>query len=169
MRSLIRKAGGVKRFHTVPTIGNQTVAEHSYNLCMLLLEVTEGKCSTNLLKAALYHDIPEIATGDIPATTKWSSVELHGALLELEEVFINEHKLDVPLTLEEMFLLKFCDMLELVLYCLDQLKLGNRNMFPIAQRGIMFLSKMGATNPLCLKELDTVVGKLRRYEYDESE
>lgn len=36
----LRNAGKVKRFHTVETIGQQTVAEQSLNVCVILLFIT---------------------------------------------------------------------------------------------------------------------------------
>lgn len=135
-----RDAGAVKRFHTVRTIGNQTVAEHSFNVAMILLKITQP--SAELLKAALYHDLPEIFTGDIPATTKWRHSSLAHPLSVIEENLIQENQWGIILTDEEKLLLKYADMLELVLYCAEQMLLGNSHVQPIFARGLNYLAEL---------------------------
>ena len=142
----LRNAGKVKRFHTVETIGQQTVAEHSFNVCLILLFITNGTASSELLKAALYHDLPELITGDIPATAKWKSEALSLALTEVEQRFEKDFDLSVEISDSEKLLLKWADMYELVQYCFDQLRLGNRNMLLIADRGIGYLAAMPCLN-----------------------
>lgn len=142
MKALFRQAGGVKRFHTVPTIGTQTVAEHSFNVCMILVDLCGNKTSTELLKAALFHDLPEVETGDIPATAKWSHPMLKSELDTVEDRFVHKHCLQTTLDISEQLALKHADMIELVQYCLDQLRMGNKNMLPIAQRGIAYLKHL---------------------------
>ncbi len=162
--NILRQGGYVKRFHTVPTIGDQSVGEHSFQLCLILLSLTNGEASANLLKSALYHDLPEVETGDIPATIKWRHPTLDYTLKELELKFITLYGLSVELTAQEVILLKFADMLELIQYCLDQLAMGNMNMYPIAMRGIQYLSKMGEVSMNCTEALRDVTNRLRRYE-----
>ena len=116
----LRNAGKVKRFHTVETIGQQTVAEHSFNVCLILLFITNGTASSELLKAALYHDLPELITGDIPATAKWKSEALSQALTEVEQRFEKDFNLSVEISDSEKLLLKWADMYELVQYCFDR-------------------------------------------------
>ena len=142
----LRQAGQVRRFHTVPTIGHQTVAEHSFNLCLVLLDLFNGAVSANLLKAAMYHDLPEVETGDIPATLKWKSKEIAGSLKIIEQAFERIYNLEVELTEDEQRALKWADMYELVLYCLDQLNMGNRNMLVIAERGLEYLCELPPIN-----------------------
>lgn len=141
MTDNIREGGMVKRYHTVPTIGQQTVAEHSFFLCLILTQIYTP--SAELLRAALYHDLPEMETGDVPATTKWRYPKLAEELEIAEMEFIRRNKLEVNLTDEEWRALKWADMLELVMYCVDQIKLGNTNMFPLAERGVKYLYGMG--------------------------
>lgn len=123
----LRQAAMTKRCHTVPTIGSQTVGEHSYHVAMLVMELTAGQPSLALVKAALYHDLAETATGDVPATTKWRSPMLKHKLDIMETVFNNRHGLSVHLSTEEALILKWADALELGFYCTDQLMYGNKH------------------------------------------
>lgn len=123
---MARNGHHIKRFHTLPTIGQQSVAEHSFGVAMLVLWLTEDRASGNLLRAALYHDLAEQATGDMPATSKWDNPELKWALDRAEDIFNEEHVLSVQITQAESLCLKWADGLELMCYCLEQRKLGNR-------------------------------------------
>lgn len=162
----LRQAGYVKRYHTIPTIGNQSVAEHSFHVCMILLDLLQGEVSNELLKAALYHDLPEIETGDIPATTKWRCKEIGEQLNVLESLFENSHGLKTVLTHSERQALKFADMYELVLYCIDQLELGNRNMKVVAKRGLNYLTEMQFINERALKMIRDARYKLMEYDHE---
>ena len=70
-------ADSVKRWHLVDTSRNQTVAEHSFNVCLIsqrilqILEIDhESWISGRTMLYALHHDIPEVIIGDIPTPTK---------------------------------------------------------------------------------------------------
>jgi 5'-deoxynucleotidase YfbR-like HD superfamily hydrolase len=138
----LRAAGGVKRYHTVPIIGQQTVAEHSFQVCLILTQVFEKKVTANLLKAALFHDLAEVETGDIPAPAKRRYKELHAGAIMAEVTFEREHKIDVGLSKEEHKMLKFADCYELVLFCFDQLELGNRNVLEVLGNGLAYLQEL---------------------------
>lgn len=138
--SMIRSAGNIKRYHTVQIIGEQTVAAHSFNVAMLCKAI-EPNCSMNLLMAALTHDLAEIETGDIPATTKWYHKKLADELAEIETAFEEVHELYFQLTKEERDTLKIADMLELIFFCDEQRKLGNENMLVIMNRGVEYLKR----------------------------
>lgn len=164
MNNTLRNAGHVRRYHTLQTIGHQTVAEHSYFLTMILLELTQGQASCRLIKAALFHDLPEVITGDIPATAKWKSPCLVTELKAMEDEFEDEHDLFVALTDEEKLLLKFADMSELVLYSLDQLRLGNRNMLEVGMRGIDYLQNMPFVSPAALKMMNELITEMEKFK-----
>lgn len=123
---MIREAGHTRRCHGTKIIGEQTVAEHSFHVAMLCIEICQGKASAELLKAALYHDLPECETGDVPAPVKWKSPAVAGALEEMEQEFNERHNLHVSITAEELIILKWADSLELAFFCVDQLMMGNR-------------------------------------------
>jgi len=59
----------VKRFHTLTTLQTETVGHHSHGVaCFTLL--LDPDASRQLLLAALFHDLAEQYTGDIPSPAK---------------------------------------------------------------------------------------------------
>lgn len=142
MNPKLLDAGYTVRFHTVRCIKPQTVAEHSFRVALLLAKLAPT-CRAELLKAALYHDLPETFTGDVPAQVKWAAPMLAKDLEFLESHFVEEHELEVKLSEDEKSYLKFADMAELVLYCVDEARLGNREILDIAWRGYRYLETLG--------------------------
>jgi 5'-deoxynucleotidase YfbR-like HD superfamily hydrolase len=139
---MIRSAGYTKRFHTVQIIGEQTVAEHSYHVAMLCVRLSYGSPSSDLLMAALYHDLAETVTGDIPAPAKWRYPGLKNELLKIESEFEDEYFLNSDLTNNEILILKHADGLELASFCIDQIMLGNKNMIIIYHNITQFLETL---------------------------
>jgi 5'-deoxynucleotidase YfbR-like HD superfamily hydrolase len=122
----LRNAAMITRCHTERVICPQTVAEHSYHVAMLCWKLCDHEPSAELLKAAMFHDLAEKFTGDIPAPVKWRSPVISAELLKQEAVFEKEHKLYCSLTPKEELVLKWADSLELMWYCVDEVTLGNR-------------------------------------------
>ena len=128
----------INRYHTVPLGGlRQTVGAHSYAVVVLLDQLWDN-CSKQLILSALYHDVPEIVLGDIPATAKWSHPELQKAFKKAEEKVSKELGIDFVLTTKELNRLKMADMLELVMYC-HKLNDSNPRMKLIMQTGANYL------------------------------
>ena len=125
---LARNAGAVIRYHTVRTIRQQTLADHQWNVVMILLWVFP-EAPSHLLRAALMHDLPEYHTGDVPATAKWGHEPLAAALEAAECDAWGMLGVTDPvagLAPDEKCLLKFCDGAELVLWCMEEGRMGNR-------------------------------------------
>ena len=134
-------AGAVKRWHTVRTIQEQTVADHSWGVISILLQICEP--SIQLLYVAAFHDLAEVSSGDIPAPIKWAYPKLDAALDEVEHDFNETHRLDMDLTPYEQTLLKWADMMELVMFTTTEIQMGNTYMVPIRNRGINYLKETG--------------------------
>jgi len=124
---VLREAGDITRCHTMPTIKDQTVGHHTFNVVLILMDAVPELCTARLMKAAICHDLAEIRTGDIPAPVKWSHPELEDTLKQIEEEFYQDWDICVQLPKLEKVLLKCADGLELFLYCLDEVRMGNRN------------------------------------------
>ncbi len=135
----IRIAGEVKRYHTKRTIGVQSVGEHSWNVALLVFALVKTP-SLDLIKAALLHDVAEVSVGDIPAPVKRSSPEMKEQVNKLEDDFLRRIGIDYPeLSIGEENILKVADTLELVLYCQEQMHMGNAALNPVYQTGLTYL------------------------------
>lgn len=71
------RAQYVKRWSTVHLTHQQSLAEHSFNVTMIALEISlmvfgeyDEIFSDKVMRYALFHDLDEIVTGDIPTPTK---------------------------------------------------------------------------------------------------
>lgn len=147
------------------TIGHQTVAEHSYHVAMLCLRLTGGRASVELLKSALYHDLAETMTGDVPAPAKWANPTLKSELEHIEQRFDIVNGLCVVLTAEERLTLKYADSLECAFYAVDQLMLGNRHMHRVYDNIIGHLSGL---KPLANATLYEIVYEELKEKYHDA-
>ena len=138
----IRHGAGVRRYHTWPTIGEQTVAAHSWGVAMILLKL-DPDISGQAVAAALAHDIAEGTTGDVPAPAKWLNPGLAYQLDVSEAQANNQMNINYAEELNkyEFTLVKAADMLELMFFCLEQRLLGNQRMDPIMQNGYDWMYK----------------------------
>ena len=138
------RGGHVSRYHTRPDLTNgQNVAAHTWR-AMVILHTLWPEASKNCLLHMMYHDVAEIAVGDLPATTKWNYSELHSVLKRIEQNF--EHSIGVgnrfiPITLEEEKVCDAADKLELVLHCYELIAGGNKAAKDVMERGIKYLKE----------------------------
>ena len=124
---LVSKGGLVKRYHTIPTIGNQNNAEHQWFTAIIVNHVYP-QASKNLILAALTHDSCEALTGDIPSNAKREYRLLKVELDKIESYLKRQHSFNYNLTDDETNILKAADTLEMMLYCVRQEKLGNQEL-----------------------------------------
>lgn len=121
-----REAGRVRRCHAVPHHGQYTIAEHCYGALNLLL-LLHPSPSLALIKAVQWHDVAERWLGDLPATAKWDEPEF-GALYEkIEANMLQRLGLATMLTGDEPDWLRAVDVLDLYLWCQNELVMGNRH------------------------------------------
>ncbi len=125
--AMMREAGAVTRWHTIPHIGVDTVANHSWNATTLLLELNPT-ASRVLIIYMFNHDVTERWLGDIPASAKGMFPLISKGVGVAEEWL--ENKFDIPsarnLTEDEQQWARAIDALEAVLWCHEQLAMGNR-------------------------------------------
>lgn len=132
----LRSSGLVERLHTMPHHGSYNVAQHCYGVCSLLF-VLHPNPSIDLIRAALWHDFGEQWTGDIPAPIKWQEPELAEILRRVEQKYeIDYFGADITENLsgEELFWLKCCDIIELLLWTDEQILLGNSRVEIVADK-----------------------------------
>jgi 5'-deoxynucleotidase YfbR-like HD superfamily hydrolase len=124
----LREGGSTQRLHTVPHHQDASNSRHSWNIAALLY-VLWPDARRELVHACLFHDVAERWVGDTPAPAKYSLHPPLGRELHVAESKV-EHSLGIMqevLTPEEKSWLKGLDVLELVLYCHDEIALGNRH------------------------------------------
>ncbi len=129
----IRAGGNVKRWHTTQIIGEQTVAAHSWNV-MLILHTLFPDCSRELLLAAMYHDVAEKFTGDMPADAKWREPEIKRLLDCVTEGIEGALGVYHRLTSADTRRLAIADRFEMLWFCVEQRRLGNRGVHLVWMR-----------------------------------
>ena len=133
----------------------ESVHEHSFDVAILVHALAElqnrrfggqvdvGRC----VMLAMYHDTPEIFTGDMPTPVKYDNADIRRAYKEVERLsaeklltMLPEDLKDVytPLLLddetsEEARLVKAADKISALLKCVEELGQGNRE-FASARR-----------------------------------
>lgn len=165
---LARVAGRTLRVHTMPLIHRQTVGEHTYGVLHILYQIIGPRRNENLLQilfAAMFHDATEAKLGDTPATAKWDHPKLEAALKDAEDQICDEHllpRLD-PRSYEQK-LLKFADCMELALFGLEEMRMGNTQVENMVSRIL---------NAIVEKDLQDVTPEAREmfdvaiYEYND--
>jgi 5'-deoxynucleotidase YfbR-like HD superfamily hydrolase len=133
--------GEVKRYHTLSTIGEQTVGSHSWGVAVILNWLKPDISKTAILKA-LTHDVAEKLTGDMPAPTKWNNKDLALELALVEKNIEKNLGVDYELTPEEKEFFKQSDLFELLFYCVNQRSLGNTNVNVVFSNGVEKLVDM---------------------------
>jgi 5'-deoxynucleotidase YfbR-like len=125
--NFIFRGGGVKRFHTVPVLREQTDADHSFGVAWICYLLAECRPSVTLLLAALSHDLGEFATGDMPSMIKRNPT-IGPPLAGIETIYRAAAGIEFAgrLTEEEARWLDLADHMEGMMYCVAERWLGNR-------------------------------------------
>lgn len=116
----------VKRFHTIPTVSENTVGQHSHGVAMFCMLMAGQEASANLLKAALVHDLAEQYTGDVPSPAK-RVLGVRKAFGEVEDALLATVDYDIELTSVEQVVLKLADCADGMMFCAKERMLGNRS------------------------------------------
>lgn len=125
----------VRRFHQWPTVKADTVGKHSCGVALFAQLIVPG-CRKEVLLAALFHDLGEIVTGDIPSPTKkMLSASSRNEIEEIELCALRENGFSTELLSdEEVALLKLCDCLDGLAYCVEERSLGNQSIRSVAEK-----------------------------------
>lgn len=144
--NLLVQGSQTKRFHTVPTIHNETVGHHT-NLVCGLLYLLYPDCRREVLIHAIFHDVAECVTGDIPSPSKRAGYVDRKALTASEESIIASHGIHLPsITKDEEFALKICDILAGLATCSHEINMGNKHMLQAFNNFSAYFLEMGCTN-----------------------
>jgi len=142
-----RSAGHVLRYHTWPHLRPQSVAEHSWQLVRILVQIWPLVPQEYIIEV-LFHDIGERGTGDMPYPTKANDPELK-TRMDIAEADVRRRMAkewqslvlgQAPLSEGAKIIVKMCEFIEMWEWALDELALGNKNAALVEQRcrdGIM--------------------------------
>jgi len=127
--------GMVKRYHTVPTIGEQLNSSHMWGVAVVYLDLCPNPTFEGL-KECLYHDCAEHDLGDAPYQAKQKYPDIKEVYNRLEN--LARLQMGIPEEIDDPWI-KVSDMFELVLFAVHQLEMGNRNYLDVLRRGVDFL------------------------------
>lgn len=148
-----RQASSVRRYSTINLAKDENIAEHSMHvafLCYTIGSELKKKCDSFVINLescciyAIFHDLDELITGDIPRATKYHSQEMHKAAETLanfaQDQLSGIFNIDKSLfnyketaSEDEKYLIKACDFLSVILKIYWELESGNldaRDMIP---------------------------------------
>lgn len=131
----------VTRYHTVTTLVKETVGHHSHGVALIAL-LLQPNASRQLLMAALFHDLAEHLTGDIPSPAK-RELGVGARIDELEARLMKGAGIIMPvLSEDEQRVLKLADLAQGALYCAREIQMGNSRMQVVFDRYIAYASEM---------------------------
>ena len=146
--ALISRMRYIERWGLMRSSIPENVQEHSHMVAVLAhalgvirRDVLKKPCDPNFLAAAaLYHDAPEILTGDMPTPIKYHSGRISEAYHEVERAAAEKLINMLPVELQSAFepfisgevgedekrLVKAADRLSAYIKCVEERKAGNR-------------------------------------------
>lgn len=129
-----RMAGGVKRYHTWPTHQVQTVADHTWQVMRIYWTVF-GPMPPHISTAILWHDCGELVSGDPPYPVKLLNPVLKHEMDRIEGDAVKN--MGGPkvgfgeLSVRERIRIKACDLVEMLEFGMEELRLGSQYASPI--------------------------------------
>lgn len=141
VRTDVRQAGNVQRYHTWPVHHRQTVAHHSWNMARVLLDIWPDAPREAIIYA-IYHDVGEVGTGDVPFPIKRENPDLKVIMDRLEDAVLREMGVQMPDVGTWSWRLKVCDLLEMWEFGMDEVLMGNSMAWPIVDRTLAVVEKM---------------------------
>ena len=114
------KAGFTRRWHVHSNLSytHDRVDGHSARVAILIMKLFPD-ASSDLVKAAVLHDLGEGMVGDLPYPTKMAHPELNDVLERLEAFAIEEMGLKMPeLHEQEKQILALCDRVDAYLWAI---------------------------------------------------
>lgn len=137
----------IKRWQLMRSTREENIMEHSHQVAVLThaLAVIENKVyggNVNVERAvlyALYHEVSEVMTGDMPTPVKYFNGQLHGEYAKVEQLAVDRIAATLPEPVkgeihpylqadkdcEEYAFVKAADKLSAYLKCLEELRSGN--------------------------------------------
>lgn len=165
----IRLSGQVRRYHTYPIIGQQTIAEHCWNLMRIYLSITDT-IDSHMVHHIMFHDIGETVTGDSPYPVKHDNPELKKQMDSVEQKSYCrqlEHWnafSQVRLTEQDRLLFKQIELIEMAEFGMDQVCFGNNHGFIVADRCLKAVYEQKPSDRL----IDYIIKRLNLFQQQAS-
>ena len=137
----------IKRWQLMRSTREENIMEHSHQVAVLThaLAVIENKVyggNVNVERAvlyALYHEVSEVMTGDMPTPVKYFNRQLHGEYAKVEQLAVDRIAATLPEPVRgelypclqadkdcaEYAFVKAADKLSAYIKCLEELRSGN--------------------------------------------
>lgn len=135
----IRLSGQIKRFHTWPIVGQQTIAEHCWQILRIYLSIV-NEIDPHMVRHICFHDIGETYVGDLPYPVKSDNPMLKNQLDHMEQIshhsqlkFWDAFRVAF-LTDQDKVLFKQMELIEMAEFGMDQVCFGNSHGLIIADR-----------------------------------
>lgn len=137
-----RASGGVSRCHTHTYHGSYTLAQHSWQIITLgWMLMPEKLFTVDFIMHAQLHDAAELVLGDLPAPAKWRFPELAAAFRKAEATIELEMLNGLPkISDDQRAWLKALDLIELSMWAIDQITMGNYNVVELLGTCVKALS-----------------------------
>ena len=144
--ALLARMKYITRWSLMHSTRPESLSEHTCDtallahiLCLIARRYTGTPCRPKTVAvAALYHDAPEIITGDMPTPVKYHSLELRGAYKDVEKMANDRLLAMLPEDLRACFapylceghdydhqIVKAADSLSAYLKCVEERRAGN--------------------------------------------
>lgn len=154
-----RAAGAVKRWHTWPVLHGETVAEHSWNVLRILLQLFPD-APREVLVYVTYHDLGGVKTGDLPYPIKRDNPVLKETMDRIETESWREQGISCePITAYWKARVKVCDMLDMWEFGIHDYLMGSCYARPIVAEVGTALAEL--TTGLLDHESKAVAGYMR--------
>jgi|SRR3990172_13216011 len=150
--------GAIRRYHSIMTNRQQSNAEHQWKVAVFIFAIVDNPSKALILRS-LIHDCPEILTGDIPSHVKRQNSNLRKEIKLIENHFYEDIECE-ELTEEETRLLKICDYIEMLSFCLSEKRCGNIMMDEIFANCNHYLLELA---PLPTKAIEIIDSLTREY------
>jgi 5'-deoxynucleotidase YfbR-like HD superfamily hydrolase len=125
MKHSVYLSGKTVRYHAWPTLQTQTVADHSWRVASLIVEIF-GTPRAEVLIYALFHDCGEMFSGDLPFMVKTAVPGLATAMKAAEAHGLDLLGIEMPeLTPLEKIQVKIADLLEMYEFGNMEVLMGN--------------------------------------------
>ena len=144
--ALLFRQKDINRWGLMRNVSVETLSEHCYEVAVIshaLAVIGNKKFGKNynvykIATSALFHDMSEILTGDLPTPVKYYNTEIKTAYKNIEKVAENilidllpedteeEYKNLFDLTSDERSIIKSADKICAYIKCVDELSAGNK-------------------------------------------